>query len=143
MRDLAKSMMTYGWAMSVFGIQQMIDLVTPGKGGDPAGRAAKALEDVTKATTDTLDSSLKSAFNAGDRLQGGMMDMMFGGFMGAGLDPNRWMRMGTDALRQMEALGRRATQTATGAAGGAGAGTPQGDTGATPFAESRSGPVSQ
>jgi hypothetical protein len=127
MRDLTKSMMSYGWAMSVFGLQQMFNMMNPGQGGDVCGKAAKAFNDVTQATTNTFDSSLKAAFNAGNNLQSGMIDMMFGGFMTAGMDPVRWMRMGEEALQSMGSAGSQAAQaaagSATGATGGASAAT--------------------
>ena len=33
MRDLTKSMMSWGWAMGVFGVQQMMNVVMPAQGG--------------------------------------------------------------------------------------------------------------
>jgi len=112
MRELTKSMMSYGWAMSVFGAQQMFNLMTPGQGGDPCDKAAKAFNDVTQATSETLDNPLKAAFNDGNKMQAGMVDMMLGGFMSAGMDPGRWMRAGNDAMQQMTNLGKRAAQAA-------------------------------
>jgi hypothetical protein len=140
MRDLTKSMMSYGWAMSVFGLQQAVNLMMPQQGGDPAGKAARAFDDVTQATVENLEGPLKTAFNAGDKMQGGMIDSMFGGFMGAGLDPSRWMRMGNELLQQMGDCGRRAAQSATGASGntGSGPGAPPAQGGPAP-ASSASG----
>jgi hypothetical protein len=123
MRDLTKAMMGYGWAMSVFSVQQMVNLVMPGPGGDPAGKTAAAFAEVTNATTETLDGSLKSIYSAGERLQSGMIDVMFGGFMSAGMDPCRWMRMGSrSAMQQMGDLGARGTQAGSGTSGAGNAG---------------------
>jgi hypothetical protein len=144
MRDLTKSMMSYGWAMSVFGLQQMVNLMTPGQSGDPCGKAAKAFNDVTQATTDTLDSSLKAAYDAGNNMQSGVIDMMFGGFMAAGMDPGRWMRMGNEALQSMGTAGMQAAQAAAGAATGttrAAPGASQAPTGSTGSSSSGWGPM--
>jgi hypothetical protein len=136
-RDLTKSMMSCGWAMGVFGVQQMLNVMMPAKNGDPCGKAAKAFNDVTKATVETLDGSLKSAFDAGNNLQGGLVDTMFGGMMSAGLDPGRWMRMGGETLQRMADLGKSAVQTATASAGSQGPGA--GAAPASPAASSGGG----
>jgi hypothetical protein len=134
MRDLTKSMTSFGWAMSVFGAQQMMNMMMAGAGGDPGGKMANAFKDVTNATTETFDGWLKSVYCTGEKLQNGMIDMMFGGFMSAGMDPARWMRMGSDALQQMVDLGKPSTQTASGSGGrgGSATGAPQGAGPATP-----------
>jgi len=99
MRDLTKSLTTFTWAMSVFGVQQMVSLM----GGASRGQGdhcAESFNNVSKAAADTLGSSLRAVYNAGDRLQAGFVDTLFGGFMTAGMDPNRWMRMGMNSMRQ-------------------------------------------
>ena len=59
MQELTKSMFSYTWAMSLFGAQQMLNLLSPSK-------AAKAFEGVTSATERELGQSLQSVFRAGD-----------------------------------------------------------------------------
>jgi hypothetical protein len=108
MRDLTKSMMSYGWAMSVFGVQQMLNLMVPST--NSWSKSTKAFNDVSRTTADTLDSTLKATFRAGDNFQSGLVDMIFGGFMSAGLDPNRWARMGREAAQQMGDLGRQTAE---------------------------------
>lgn len=115
MRDLTKSMVSYGWAMSVFGFQQMMNLLTPCQGDDPYAKATRAFDGVTKATTDTLEGSLRSAYNAGANLQNGLIDLFFCGIMSAGLDPNRWARMGNQVAQDLGDFGRRAAQSASAA----------------------------
>ncbi len=120
MREFTKSMMSYTWAMSMFGVQQMLNLLTPGQGRDQTAKAAKAFNNVTDATTQTFDKTLKEAFDTGDKMQKGMVDMMLGGSMGGGCDPSRWMQMGTDAMQRMTSMGMRAAQSAgCGGCGGA------------------------
>jgi len=101
MREIAKSMMSYTWAMSMFGVQQAINLMTPVQGAGQSAKTAQAFDNVTEAATKTFDTSIMQAFNAGTSLQNGMIDMMFGGFLAGGCDPGRLMRMGTDAMRTM------------------------------------------
>jgi hypothetical protein len=114
MRELTKSMLSYGWAMSVFGVQQTMDALAPNQGCN----SVKAMQDVTNAAVSALNPCMKAAFTAGDNLQGGMVDMVFG-MMGGGLDMNRWMRMGNDMMQQMGKAGTRAAETAAGAAANA------------------------
>jgi hypothetical protein len=64
MRDLAKSMISWGWSMSVFTALQGVRLLTPnGSGFDdsPAG----ALNKVTDAATPLLTGPAKMAWQAG------------------------------------------------------------------------------
>jgi len=116
MRELTKSMVSYTWAMSVFGVQQTLNLLNP----NGQGAGARAMRDVADATADTFGPTLKAVFQAGDNIQGGLVDLMFGGMMSGGLDPNRWMQTAADSMRQMGNMGAQAT--AAGMAGAANAG---------------------
>jgi hypothetical protein len=49
-------------------------------------------------------------------MQKAMVDLMFGGFLAGGCDPSRWMRMGSDAVRQATDAAGRTAQAATDAA---------------------------
>ena len=71
MRELTKSMFSYTWAMSLFGAQQMLNLLSPSK-------AAKAFEGVASATEKELGQPLQFVFKAGDDLQRRMVNLMFG-----------------------------------------------------------------
>lgn len=71
MRDFTKSMTSYTWAMSLFGLQQMINIFRPGK-------ASESFNNVTKATEDQFGDALKATFRAGDNLQKGLVDITFG-----------------------------------------------------------------
>lgn len=57
--------------MSVFGVQQVASLFSPAK-------AAKAFDGVTAATEGELAQLLQSIFKAGDNLQKGFVDVIFG-----------------------------------------------------------------
>jgi hypothetical protein len=71
MREFTKSMTSYTWAMSLFGLQQMINVFRPGK-------ATESFNHVTKAAEDQFGDALKATFRAGDNLQKGLVDVTFG-----------------------------------------------------------------
>ncbi len=76
MRELARSMASFSWAMSLFGVEQMTNLMSP-------RRAVKAFGAVTRTAEEALGPGLRSAFRAGDRLQQAMVDLSFS-FVGLG-----------------------------------------------------------
>ena len=71
MRELTRSMASFSWAMSMFGVEQMANIVSP-------RRAADAFGAVARCTQGTLGPTLRSAFETGDRLQGAVIDFSFG-----------------------------------------------------------------
>jgi hypothetical protein len=73
MREFTKSMMSYTWAISLFGIQQMANAFRPSK-------ATESFDNVTKATRDEFGDALKATFRAGDNLQRGLVDLTFSVF---------------------------------------------------------------
>jgi len=93
MREFTKSLSSFVWAMSLFGVQQTANLLSP-------GRATKAFDSATKASEEQLGSALKSTFNVGDRLQRTAVDLTLGMFTGEMLNPNRWLRTAADVARQ-------------------------------------------
>lgn len=93
MREFTKSIFSFSWAMSLFGVQQTTNLLSPAK-------AAEAFDSVTEATRAQFTDVLKTTFNAGDKLQRSALDMTLGMFTGEALNPNKWMRMASDAAKQ-------------------------------------------
>jgi len=71
MSEFTKSALSFSWAMSVFGAQQLVNLLSP-------AQAAKAFDGVARATERELDDVLGGAFRAGDALQRGMVDVALG-----------------------------------------------------------------
>ena len=109
MRDFTKSMFSFSWAMSLFGIQQTLNLMRPSK-------AAEAFDNVTQATEGEMSDALKAAFRAGDNLQRELVDLTLGVFTGQGFNPGRWMRMTSDVMNQSaEAVGQGMRAATTGA----------------------------
>ena len=76
MREFTKSVLSYTWATSVFGVQQMLNLVTP-QGSRPRHPATEAFNNVTKETTEELGDALRATYRLGDNLQRGMVDVLF------------------------------------------------------------------
>lgn len=92
MREFTKSMTSYTWAMSLFGVQQMINVFRPGKATD-------AFNNVTKATEDQFGDALSATFLAGDNLQRGLVDLTFG-VLTLGMFNRNGSRATTDVARQ-------------------------------------------
>jgi len=67
MWDFAKAFFSFSWAMSLFGMQQFANLVTPSKG-------AAAFRDMAQFTEAGLSKELRAAFREGDNLQKSIFD---------------------------------------------------------------------
>ncbi len=133
MREFTKSMMSYTWAMSLFGVQQMFNALRPSK-------AAESFDHVTEATREEFGEALRAAFRAGDNLQQGVVDLTFGVFTFGMFDRGGGSRGTTtasdigrqsaEAVRQgIRAVGQTADaigQTVQGVAGAADAAARQG-----------------
>jgi hypothetical protein len=77
MRELAKSVVTLPWAISMFGVQQMANLVSPTADRRTAETAA-AFNAVTQATEQQLDGWMKQTYKVGHGVQNGLVDLMMG-----------------------------------------------------------------
>lgn len=99
MRELTKAITSYAWALSVFGVQQTWNLFSPDR-SEQRVKVRESLNRVTSVTASEFDSTLKSAFRAGDNLQRGVVDLFYGGMTLGLLDPNVWMKRRTSAAQQ-------------------------------------------
>lgn len=88
MRAFTKSVVSYTWSSSLFGLQQMANFLTP-QGWLQTDRAAKSFERITNATTEELGSVAGSTFRFADNLQRGSVDLMFNVFTFGLLDRGR------------------------------------------------------
>jgi hypothetical protein len=134
MRELTKSMLSFSWAMPLYGMKQMLNLSMPRDMSRPFGEATDGLNGVAGAMRDQLGPTMRSLFDAGDQVQRGLVDVAFSFGFGA-FDPNVWMRMGSDVMqRSMQGMGSMGQQAAGAAASSsaaafgsmAGAGRPPG-----------------
>ena len=80
MRDFFRSALRFSWAMSLFGVQQLENLVADSSQGQ--NKTATAFETITQATEQQLSGVVKDAFKAGDQLQSEMVDAMFAAIPG-------------------------------------------------------------
>lgn len=107
MRDVTKSLLSFSWSMSLFGLQQTGNLLANPDPTRPKPRAAEAFDSVSRATEDQLGDTLRELFRAGDKMQRGMVDMFFGAVSGPGASPGGMMRMATQAMNQAGGCCRR------------------------------------
>jgi hypothetical protein len=99
-RDLTKSMLSFSWAMSLFGVEQLANTVMPQSPSQPNHKATTAFNAVTQATEEQLSGTLKGVFKAGDQLQRGMVDLMLGFLSLEAFNPSQMIRMTSDTMRQ-------------------------------------------
>lgn len=92
MRELTKSIFSWSWAMSVFGVQQMIDLAGGLVGSqERAGEAARRFDNVAGAAAAEMGQSMRATLDAGNNMQRGAVDLMFNSL--GMFDPRRWTNM--------------------------------------------------
>lgn len=92
MRDFAKSVFSFSWASMVFGARQLLNPLQSRSPNVPGGGSSSA----PRSSPDFFDRT----FRAGDTLQRGMVDMMFGAFTANAANPMWWLRQSTDTLQR-------------------------------------------
>jgi hypothetical protein len=88
MREVAKSMLGFSWAVSLFGFQQMSKILTPSP-AQPVGATAAELEEVSRAVQSHLFGATAMQFRAGDQWTRNLVDVIFDAASGQSLDPRR------------------------------------------------------
>ncbi len=68
-RELFKSMFSFSWAQSLFGLKQLGGLIAPGS-------TAGGFDQVTKATESELSEPIRNFFRVGDRVQREAVDLL-------------------------------------------------------------------
>src|SRR5262245_64861376 len=74
MREVTKAITSYTWAMSVYGLQQMVNILGLGGSGS-FSRSAQSFNNVTEATSNELGDAMRALFRGGDSLQRGLVDL--------------------------------------------------------------------
>jgi hypothetical protein len=82
MRDFTKSLSSLSWAMTLFGLQQLTNMMKPMENGVAASKVIEAFDSVTRSTQGQMGEALGSAFQTGDKVQRSMFDLMFAMFGG-------------------------------------------------------------
>lgn len=77
MREVAKSFLSFSWALSVLGLEELTNLVSEERSGDRSERISKDFDSVTDATGKRFSERAQSMFEAGDRLQREVVDLFF------------------------------------------------------------------
>lgn len=71
MRNLAKSMFRFTWAMGILGVDQMSSLVSRDRNWN---QSTHSLDAVSHAASSQLGETLKKVYDAGDHLQEGVIE---------------------------------------------------------------------
>ena len=114
MQDLTKSMMSFSWAMTLFGANQAANMLMPRDPASMAHQASSAFDSLTQAATSQMGQTFSEAFKSGDQAQRAVVDMMFGSVSQEAFDPARLMKTMTDAMGRMAGAGAQAGQQAAG-----------------------------
>lgn len=100
MRDLTKSFMSFSWAMTLFGLDQLRHLVTDDDSGKRRERITEDLDAVTTAAKDRLSERNASMYDAGTTLQRDMVDLTFDIFRGDELKPGKILDRAADLVEE-------------------------------------------
>ncbi len=112
MRELTKSLLSFSWAMSLFGLRQASNLLSPGEARNPGGEAASRFQAVTRTAEEQLGPSFLSLFRAGDNFQRGAVELLFSLLRFDRIDLNRAARLGRDLLQQTAGAAATTAQAA-------------------------------
>jgi hypothetical protein len=104
MREVAKSMVGFSWAVSLFGFQQMSKLMGPTEAA-PESTAAE-LDEVSRAVQSHLAEPLAQQFKAGDEWQRRLIDALFDAASMRSFDP-RTMAASLDPRPLMDGIDPR------------------------------------
>jgi len=88
MREVAKSMLGFSWAVSLFGVQQMSKILSPSQ---PAEMTVAEFEEVSRAVQSHLFGATAMQFRAGDQWTRNLVDVLFDAASGQSVDPRRMM----------------------------------------------------
>lgn len=102
MRELTKSTLSYTWAMSVFGAQQTANLLAPGDLRQPTRKANDAFFSVKQATENQFGDLIFGAFQIGDEVQRGLINLFFDTITLRAFNPNYISRLTNDVAQQTQ-----------------------------------------
>ena len=85
MRELAKSMVGFSWAVGLFGFQQLNKMI--GTVTEPQEVTAAQLDDVSRAAQRHLSDQYSQQFEAGDKWQRRVLDAVFDAASMQSFDP--------------------------------------------------------
>lgn len=88
MREVAKSMLGFSWAVTLFGVQQISRALSPSP-SEPAEMTAAEVEEVSRAVQSHLVGATATRFRAGDEWTRNLVDVVFDAASWPSLDPRR------------------------------------------------------
>ena len=88
MREVAKSMLGFSWAVSLFGFQQLSKMMTPTP-AQPADLTAAEVDEVSRAVQSHLFGAAALQFRAGDEWQRRLVDVVCDAATLDSVDPRR------------------------------------------------------
>jgi hypothetical protein len=88
MREVAKSMLGFGWAVSLFGVQQLSKVITSSP-PQPGDLTAAEVEEVSRAVQSHLFGAAAIQFRAGDEWLRRVVDVVFDAASMQSLDPRK------------------------------------------------------
>ncbi len=105
MRELAKSFFGFSLAMSLFGLEQLGNLLSEKRSGNRQDRIKGDLDDVREAMGRRFSGRVQNIYESGDRLQREMVDLTFDIFKADNWKPERVVDLAADlAEKSAEAL---------------------------------------
>jgi len=102
-RELVKSLFSFSWATSLFGLKQFGGVLAP-------GTTTSSFNSVARAVESRLDEPVRNFFRVGDQTQRGMVDMLCGNF-----SPFRGRQATRGAREREQQPARSAGQSSAGA----------------------------
>ncbi|MCA1593857.1 MAG: hypothetical protein LC754_14650 [Acidobacteria bacterium] len=102
MRDLTKSALGYTWAMSLFGVQQLANALAPRDQSQPSRKVNDAFYSVTQATENQFGDLVFGAFQIGDEMQRGLVNLTFDALTLRILSPAYVSRMASEVVEQSQ-----------------------------------------
>jgi len=99
MREFTKSLLSFSWAMSLFPVRQLTNILTPQDPSQPVHKATASFDAVTRATQEQLGDVLKGTFKAGDQLQRGVLDLTFSFLTLEAFNPSRLVKLTSDVMQ--------------------------------------------
>jgi hypothetical protein len=100
MREFVKSTVSLPWSLSLFGVEQLTNLLIP----QNSGKATAAFDTVTQATGEQLSELVLTLYSVGDNLQRDMTDWAFRLLTPEVFNP--WSDVNSEILRQSAEIWR-------------------------------------
>ena len=95
MRNLAKSMFRFTWAMGILGVDQMTSMISPDRDWK---RSTHSLDTVSRAASNQLSDPLRKVYDAGDHLQEGVIESVSTLANASASDPRKAMNESWEKL---------------------------------------------